>query len=229
MNNNGRVYWPHLNQDAGDNPILTLGRQCGKTETTDALMNEVADRSWPIFTWTEIYPSFRDTFHYLIHGYYAEAKPPGERWMGDFALRYYGYEARDLWDHREWLGDDTLHHTEFLSPHEWYKRGVLRVIIPARRYAGLHAYELQSLFYLKQPKPGDWSQEVFRHETEAQYYRHRDGAVIYLEPHLSGATTFSYTVRGGDIRFVNPYEERASERRAKHSSTMDKNGKPRRR
>jgi hypothetical protein len=127
---------------------------------------------YPTFTWKEIYPM--DTWHRL-NGYHGEAKTPGERWFeSGFSLKYYGFQAPAMWDHYEWLGDDTLHHTERLSTHERYKRSVLRVKIPACRYSGLNAYELSTLEYLKQPKPVDCAWWIFRFVTYTYYYQEKE-------------------------------------------------------
>lgn len=233
-----KVYWPHLNVGANEETILQMCRNTGKPLTSqqfiedyvDAVENDILDRrrrgevepDVPVFTWTELYPS---SFHFRIHGYYAEARPRISEWYDSFALRYYGYGATRLWDHRELLGLG-VHENEFRPGFD--RRRVLNVVVPARRYAGLHAYELQELHYLAQPKPGDWSRELFQHETEGRYVRHRDGYVMYLDDFPPGATTITYTKLGSGFRMVNPYEEHASARRARHSSTMDKNGKPRR-
>lgn len=179
---------------------------------------------YPTFTFSETFFPTVHVTRWMLEGYRCEAKPPMSQWLGGFKLRYYGYESKKLWDHRELLGLGE-NENEFLETFD--HRKCLQVVVPARRYAGLNAYELQKLYYLKMPKAGDWSQQIFRHETEGRYVRHRDGHVMYLDDFPPGAT-ITYTVKS-NFRMVNPYEERASERRARHSSTMDGNGKPRRR
>lgn len=187
----------------------------------------------PTFTWTEMYP--RGQSHpwlkmwHRLNGYMGEAKPGFSNWMDGFALRYYGYGSNKLWDHSEWLGDDTLHHTERLDVHERYKRGVMRVRIPARRYAGLHAYELQNLRYLETPKTADWSRDVFHGQL---LFRPRselrvEGQTVHIPKDIYEA---GETVVLSYESFKLHYSPtlRPSERRAKYSSTADGNGKPRR-
>lgn len=130
----------------------------------------------PMFTWTEKY-SLSDgrRLRASMYGYHGEAKPRGEQWMNGFALRYFGFQAPAMWDHYEWLGDENLHHTEQLTPADRWWRGVIRVKVPARRYAGLNAYELDNLFYLKEKKPLDtYSHWVLRHVTGTDNYWERE-------------------------------------------------------
>lgn len=131
---------------------------------------------YPTFTWTEKY-SLSDgrRLRASMYGYHGEAKPRGEQWMNGFALRYFGFQAPAMWDHYEWLGDERLHHTERLSSIDRFRRSVLRVRVPARRYAGLNAYELDNLFYLKEKKPLDtYSHWIVRHVTGMDYYWERE-------------------------------------------------------
>ncbi len=65
-----------------------------------------------------------------------------ERWMDGIHNHHYGFKMREMWDHIKWL-----------NPND--PKNSLRVVIPARRYSGLNAFELGEPHMLKQPKPSD--------------------------------------------------------------------------
>jgi hypothetical protein len=193
------------------------------------------DPSVPTFTWTEHYPR-EDPLMRLTVGYMGEARRPADRWLGEgFKLGYYGYQAKKLWDHAEWLGLGK-NENEYLDTFQAWR--CLRVTVPARRYAGLHAYELSDLFYLRMPKPLDWSREEFEHETRGWQPGYPPGVIVIDRPELvkpGQVVSVKYVVQGGRSTCREYHCEqvgtalRPSERRAKYSSTMDGNGKPRRR
>lgn len=107
---------------------------------------------------------------WMIHGRYGETTSWFDRWMNGFSLGYYGFKSTSMWDHYEWLGDEQLHHTERLSSIDSFRRGVLRVKVPAIRYAGLNAYELDNLFYLKEKKPRtDYAHWILQHLLTPDY------------------------------------------------------------
>jgi hypothetical protein len=212
-----KVYWPWLNTDIELDATLTAARRTGKSLRTEEFVNEwiKGPEQVPAPFWTN---------RFFYQGYYPETKPREFAWKPELTVigrkKHYLYRT-------------------YVHPIDYWKKGAKQFAVPARRRAGVGAYKLKTLQMLRAPEPADWSQEVLRAETQPRYFRHRDGMSIDLNDYPPGQTVafrfqpgipagqvFTLT-RTDDVRFVNPYQERASERRAKYSSTMDGNGKPR--
>jgi hypothetical protein len=142
---------------------------------------------YPTFTWKETY-SLSDARRMRAgtFGYHGETKPPAVRWFNSFSLKYYGFQSPAMWDHYEWLG---LGENENEFRRDFDRRNYLRVKVPACRYAGLNAYELQGLEYLKMKKPVDCAWWVMRFATGMDYTGRHEWFLSLIQSGLDEAFT----------------------------------------
>jgi hypothetical protein len=222
---------------------FVMGRNTGKslntTELLEGLVNDfdgdvvlnaaetvdIKSVEQPTFTWNERYYPMADpirnyftNFWQFMNGVMGEAKPPGFPKITRLEIgNGFGHQLR--------------RRARILEP--WNPvtmRPPRRFWVPAKRYAGINAYNLPELKYLNVPKCADWSRYAYNGHISNFRIRWKGGLVFELpadETGFYGTYTITYPIHSG---WMTGGERtlRASERRARYSSTMDGNGKPRR-
>jgi hypothetical protein len=198
----GKDYYPSLR-------TALMGRSVGKSMVTEELMRAIAGDEVPMMSWNVKFdiPMPYGPLQAAIYGVMGEVKPPPSGGNALWVQRVFPGPLV-VCDKMEWV--------------EGYFGGGHYRKIPARRFAGLYSYRIDPE-YLKEPQPSHgvaW--EVFRKETT--WYRDNSPIYPYSEHKTGNVYVISYTAFGGrdDGLSLSP-----SERRAKYSSTMDGNGKPR--
>lgn len=217
---------------------FSIGRNTGKsltaTEALEGLVNDfdgdvildaaetIKIQENPTFTWTERYSltdpirSYFTNFWGLMNGFMGEAKRPRFPTINRIAIgNGFGHDLRRRARILEGWNPQTM-------------RPPRRFWVPAKRYAGINAYNLPELQYLSAPKCADWSRFAYEAMYNKYTPRWKGGMVFeFPEDASPGSTiTITYPAGGGWTR-GGERTLRASERRAQHSSTMDGNGKPR--
>jgi hypothetical protein len=206
---------------------LSIGRATGKsltaTEALEGLVNDfdgdvilgaaetIKIQENPTFTWTERYKISDDIRGYftnfwgLFHAYMGETNPRG--WLPPIR-RCMPFRGDRL--HRRARILEAWNPVTMRPPRRFW--------VPAHRFAGFAAYPyMDGVRYLEQPKHGDWSHELYVEETSFSSWRYRPGKIVITYPEdFGGWKTIN------DVGSLRP-----SERRARYSSTMDGNGKPR--
>jgi hypothetical protein len=198
--------------------IFSMGRNTGKSLTTADIFDNIVSDERPMDALENFFTGFYKRLNGTLNGYMGEARPRKVSFNWEPELTIIGRK-------RFWLYPT---YTSLIGPNG---KDIMRVCVPARRRAGFAAYKSmkrQDLQILKPPKPLDWSFALFEEEVR-NWYRPAygpDGLILLkqLQPGQRVTVTYSF----GTLRFVDPYKERPSERRARLSSTADSNGKPRR-
>ncbi len=199
---------------------LGNGRQTGKSLLTSEIAERLvgdfdgdsASLVMPTFTWTERYKISDDIRSYFtnfwgsFHGYIGEAHPRS-RWP----VIHRVYPLHRL----QYMLQRRARVLEPWDPSS--NRPPRRFWVPARRFAGFAAYPGLDVTYLDRPSKPAWDHNLYVEETSFKSWRHRPGTIIITYPEdFGGWKTIS------DVGSLRP-----SERRARFSSTMDNNGKPR--
>jgi hypothetical protein len=174
---------------------------------------DAASISTPTFTWTEQY-SLADSRRYLntywgiFQAYMGETHPRG--WLPPIRRVRLDSPA---------LGDNLRRRARILEPwNPTTMRPPRRFWVPAKRFAGFRAYPDITPTYLDKIPSPQWSLDLFHQEVDMRSFGRWAGTAVITYPEGFGGWTH--------IRDVGSL--RPSERRARHSSTMDGNGKPRR-
>lgn len=215
-------------------PMLRMARNTGKSVLASDLLEILAGdfdgdaattRTVPTFTWTERYNTvdpirkFFTGFWDTIHGFMGETKPRG----------FFPKVTRVEWG--SGFGHQLRRRARILEP--WNPvtvRPPRRFWVAAARFAGFNAYPEVAVTYLDKPKTADWSRYAFDSLCYGYRIQWKGGLVFELPKDATGFETFtiSYPADFGDWQKKHsPRTLRDSERRARYSSTMDGNGKPR--
>lgn len=173
---------------------FTMGRNTGKTQTVDELMQLVASDERRMETPVEdFFTGFYRHMRGTLLGYMGEARPRKQTFIWQPEISIIGRK-------KHWLYPTYVH------PIDGWKNGAMRFRVPARRRAGFGAYKkLKQLESFKAPQPTDCAWDVFREEVRIRYDHYPPGTLI--------------TIAYDGMRWVDPYKERASQRRARLSST----------
>jgi hypothetical protein len=141
----------------------------GKSLPTDSWLVDVPQPHVPEFEPHVPSFTFKDpVLSRFLFGLKGERQSGFERWMDGFHNHHHGFRMRETWDHIEWLNAGDPRHS-------------LRVVIPAKRYSGLNAFELGEPHILKEKKPSErYSLWIVRHVTQTENYWERSRSLHSL-------------------------------------------------
>lgn len=209
-----------------------MGRNTGKSLLSEDLMKLVCDfdgdsqrmKQVPTFTWTERYTLTPETRRYFNRSWGLFKAYMGETNPRSFLPQITRVEIGNGFGH------ELRRRARILEP--WdpkTTRPPRRFWVPAYRWAGFRAYPDLTVTYLDRPRAYDYSRYAF--DSHLYNYRVRwEGGMVFVMPKDTvgyGTYTITYPAdfEGWTTRH-SPRTLRASERRARYSSTMDGNGKP---